>query len=135
MTWRAAWSDALKIAKMVIFLVEKEGIKNGLIAGILGTLCCTLPLAIIALAIFFGIGSATLGLYIGFYGEFFLAIAIIFLAVATYFYLKKKNCCNVEGVKSNWKTILLSLLIMLIVYAIIKFALIPFLAQKLLGGT
>lgn len=115
-------------------MVEKEGIKNGLIAGFLGTLCCTLPLAIIALAFFFGIGSATLGLCIGFYGEFFLAIALIFLVITTYFYLKKKNCCNISGIKSNWKTIVLSLLIMLAVYFIVKFVLVPFLAQKLFGG-
>ncbi len=114
-------------------MAEKEGIKNGLIAALIGTLCCTLPLAIIALAVFFGIGSAALGLYIGFYGEFFLTIALIFLAVTTYFYLKKKNCCNVEGIKSNWKTIALSLIIMLIIYYFVKFVLVPFLAQQIFG--
>lgn len=115
-------------------MVEKEGFKNGLFAGLLATLCCTLPLAIIALSIFFGIGSATLGLYIGFYGEFFLIPALIFLALATYFYLKKKNCCNLNGVTSNWKTIALSLIIALFVYYLVKFVLVPFLAQKLFGG-
>jgi hypothetical protein len=117
-----------------IEMVEKEGIKNGFIAGLLGTLCCTLPLAIIALAVFFGIGTATLGLYIGFYGELFIVIALIFLAISTYFYLKKKNCCNLEGVKRYWKTIALSLLIMLAVYWLIKFAIVPFLAKTMFGG-
>lgn len=115
-------------------MVGKEEIQNGLIAGILGTLCCTLPLAIIALSLFFGIGSATLGLYIGFYGELFLVVALVFLVLMSYFYLKKRNCCNVEGIKEHWRTIVLSLVIMLIVYFLVKLVLVPFLAQKLFGG-
>lgn len=115
-------------------MLKKEEIKNGLIAGFLGTLCCTIPLAVILLAIFFGIGSVALGLYIGFYGEIFLVLAIIFLVISNYFYLKRKNCCNVSGLKSNWRPILLSIAIMLIVYATIKFALIPFIAESLLGA-
>ena len=115
-------------------MFKKEEVKNGLIAGFLGTLCCTLPLAIIVLAIFFGIGSVTLGLYIGYYGEVFLALGLIFLTISTYFYLKKRNCCNIYGAKQHWKTIAFSLTIMFLVYITVKYFIVPYLVSTLVGG-
>lgn len=114
--------------------MNKDGLKNGLTAGFIGTLCCTLPLAIIILAVFFGIGSVSLGLYIGYYGELFFILALVFLVISTYFYLKRKSCCDIKGVKQNWKMILISIVIMTVTYALVKFFLIPYLSYAILGG-
>jgi mercuric ion transport protein len=93
----------------------------GIVGGTIASLCCIGPLVIF----FFGLGSISTALSIGKYTPFFLAAAIIFMGIAFYLHLKKKKCCNVEGVNKHKWNIIIALVIMFVFLYVVKFVLLP----------
>jgi len=97
----------------------------GVIGGFIAGLCCIGPV----LLVMFGLSSVAFALSIGKYTGFFLSLGIVFLIIALFLHYKKKNSCNIQGLKKNWKQILISFALMIMVLIIIKYWLATFLAK------
>lgn len=104
---------------------DKKLIAAGGFAGLLGALCCVGPVVLVL----FGLAGVSTALTIGKYTWLFTTLALLFFSIATYLYLKKKDCCSVDGVKRNWKTILISFLLLASFLVILKYWLAPLLAE------
>ena len=94
-------------------------------AGVLGSLCCIGPVVIVL----FGLGSVSTALSFGTFSGLFLAIAFIFFGLTVFFYLRKKNCCSVKGMKQNWKIITKSFIFVVVLLLLLKYWIAPLLAQ------
>lgn len=104
---------------------DKKLIVAGGFAGVLGALCCIGPVIIVLL----GLGSISTALTIGRYSWLFTAFALIFFGAAAYLHLKKKDSCSADGLKQNWKTIVVSFALLIILLISIKYWIAPLLAQ------
>jgi hypothetical protein len=112
--------------KRRIAVKMKESVKTGVVAGFLGSLCCTLPILIVAL----GLGS--IGFALGFtkYRPFFIILGIVFLTFALYRYIKKKEgCCTISTIKNNLLTIIFAIITAVIIWALLIYFIAP-----LIGG-
>jgi len=97
----------------------------GGVAGLIAGLCCLGPIVLVM----FGLSGVSFALSIGKYTWFFFSLATIFLVIALVIYYKKKNCCNIKGLKKNWKQIVMVFAIMVLILIIIKYWLATYLAQ------
>lgn len=110
--------------------MARESIKTGLVAGFLGSLCCTVPILIVAL----GLGSIGFALGFAKYRPFFIILGVIFLIVALYRYLKKKEgTCNIRTVKKNLQTIIITIITAIIVWYLFIYVIAPFLGKIIYG--
>jgi len=103
---------------------DKTLLYAGGFAGFLASLCCVGPIILI----FFGLGSVSGALALGQYSPFFITLALIFFGTATVLYLKRKKCCNIKGIKQNYKMIIISLAILVIFLMLFKYLIAPVLA-------
>jgi len=103
---------------------DKKLVVAGGFAGVLGALCCVGPVVIVL----FGLGGVSTALTIGKYTWLFTTLALLFFSGAVFFYLREKNCCNVGGLKKNWKVMLISFVIFVTLLIILKYWLAPWLA-------
>lgn len=109
---------------------DKKPIKIGLWAGFIASLCCVGPLILIIL----GIGGASTALAIGKQSPYFLALGILILisGLGLYYFRKNKKCkeCGTEklSLKKIVITIILACVSFLIIYYILLFVLVPWLA-------
>jgi mercuric ion transport protein len=111
---------------------DKTFLKIGVIGAFLASLCCLGPLILIAL----GIGTASGVLSIGYNKPYFLVGALVFFTVAAWFYFKKKqkavcDCGDGLGKLDNKKVavqIVIAFWIMVALYLVLTFVLVPFLA-------
>jgi len=92
--------------------------------GLIASLCCLGPVILVLL----GLSSVSFALSIGKFTWLFTGLALFFFISALVLYLSKKNCCNVEGVKQNWKIILISFIILVILLVLLKYWLAPLVA-------
>ena len=110
---------------------DKKPIKIGLLAGFIASLCCVGPLILIVL----GIGGASTALAIGKQSPYFLALGILILATGLGFYYfrrSKKVCDECEVEQFSWKKIvaiiILACVAFLIIYYVLLYVLVPWLA-------
>lgn len=111
---------------------DKTFLKIGIIGAFLASLCCLGPLILIAL----GVGTAGSVLSIGYNKPYFLAGALIFFVIATWFYFRKKQkavCdCGDGSDKLDNKKIAVQVVIafcaMIALYLLLTFVLVPILA-------
>lgn len=110
---------------------DKKPIKIGLLAGFIASLCCIGPLILIVL----GIGGASTALAIGKQSPYFLALGILILAIGLgfYYFRKSKKVCDECKIEQfSWKKavsiIILACVAFLIVYYILLYVLVPWLA-------
>ena len=101
----------------------------GIIGGFIASLCCVGPV----LLVMFGLSGVSFALSIGKYSWFFLTLGIAFLIIALFIHFKKKNSCNIKGIKKNWKQIMITFVIMVAVLVIVKYWLAAFLAKLVYG--
>lgn len=104
---------------------DKSLLYAGGFAGVIASLCCVGP----AVIVLFGLGSVSTALTIGKYTWLFTTLALLFFGGAAFLYLKKNKCCNVEGVKKNWKVIIISFILLVILLISLKYWLAPWLAK------
>ena len=105
--------------------MKNDLVTLGIIGGVIAALCCMGPI----LLVMFGLSGVSFALSIGKYSWFFFTLAVVFLVIGMGMYYKKKNCCNVQGLKKNWKQIVMVFAIMVLILIIIKFWLATYLAQ------
>ena len=103
---------------------NKKLLYAGGIAGFIASLCCVGPIILVLL----GVGSVSTALSLGKFTWLFTTIALLFFGVAIFLYLKKKKCCNIKGIKQQWKIMLVSFLVLVIFLIILKYWLAPWLA-------
>ena len=108
----------------------KESIKTGIVAGFLGSLCCTVPILIVAL----GLGSIGFALGVAKYRPFFIILGVVFLSMALYRYIKKKEgVCNRQTIKNNLTVIITAIIIAVIVWVLLIYVVAPLLARFVYG--
>ena len=111
-------------------MMNKDPIKTGIVAGFFGSLCCTVPVLLIAL----GIGS--IGFALGFtkYRPFFIILGVVFLTFALYRRIKKKEgCCTRRKIKNNLSMIITAVVTAIIVWAMLIYVIAPWLAKVVYG--
>ena len=110
--------------------VDKIPIKIGFWAGLIASLCCIGPLILIVL----GIGGASTSLAIGKQSPYFLALGVLIIVagLGLYYFRKNKQCneCETErmGVQKIITIIILSCAAFLVVYYLLLYVLVPWLA-------
>lgn len=111
---------------------DKTFFKIGVLGAFLASFCCIGPLILIAL----GVGTASSVLSIGYNKPYFLIGALLFFVVAAVFYIRKKNkavCDCGDGTQKLDKKkiavqIFIALCAMVVLYLVLTFVLVPFLA-------
>ena len=115
---------------MLSKMIKLDSLKSGISAGFLGSLCCTLPVLLVA----FGIGS--IGFALGFtkYRPFFMILGVIFITFALYRQIKKKHgVCNVTTIKQNLSMIIIAIITAVIVWTLLIYIIAPLLARWVYG--
>jgi len=101
-------------------------VKSGVVAGFLGSLCCTGPLLLITL----GLGSAGLAAGVAKFRPFFITLAIVFIVFALYRQIKKKHgTCSVHAIRKELKTILIAIITAVVIWALLLYVIVPFIAR------
>jgi hypothetical protein len=111
-------------------MINKDSIKTGIGAGFLGSLCCTVPILLVAL------GIGTIGFALGFtkYRPFFIILGIIFITFALYKQIKKKHgVCNKKTIKENLFMIILAIITAAIAWLLLIYLIAPLLARFVYG--
>ena len=113
-----------------------SGVKQGIVGGLLSSLCCIGPLIIVLL----GLGTISFALSISRYRPLFLSLGILFFLGAVYLHLSRKNkTCKtnymtVEGIKKE-KNFIISLAVsMLVVYLLTLYLIVPALSPSVYQG-
>ncbi|MBR9675436.1 hypothetical protein GOV05_00315 [Candidatus Woesearchaeota archaeon] len=104
---------------------DKKLLVAGGFAGAIASLCCLGPVILVL----FGLGSVSTALTIGKYSWLFTTLALIFFGIAIFLYLTKRKCCNVKGLKQNWKLIVISFIVLVVFFILLKYWLAPLLAR------
>ena len=100
----------------------KGGVKTGVVAGFLSSLCCTGPLLFILL----GLGSFGFASSLPKYRPFFITMATIFLIFGIYRTTKKKHgSCNLFNLKKELKTIIIAIITTIIIWALLLYIIVP----------
>ncbi|RMF55499.1 hypothetical protein D6745_01850 [Candidatus Woesearchaeota archaeon] len=104
---------------------NKKLLFAGGIAGIIASLCCLGPVILVLL----GLAGVSTALSIGKFTWLFTTLALIFFGAAVFLYLTRKKCCNIRGMKENWKPIIVSFLVLVVFLILLKYWLAPLLAK------
>lgn len=111
-------------------MVNKETIKTGIAAGFFGSLCCTIPILLVAL----GIGSIGFALGFAKYRPFFVILGVTFLIFALYRRIKKKEgCCTRSTIKNNLSMIIIAIITAIVAWIVLIYLLAPWLARVVYG--
>jgi len=114
----------------------EEGVKGGILSGVLASLCCVGPLVLVL----FGLGSVSFALSLSQYRLYFLGIGFLFMIAVIVFHLKKKNktcdlnCFSVEGLKRDGRFIISVVLSMGISYILALYVLVPTISPIIYGN-
>ena len=115
---------------MLSKMIKLDSLKSGISAGFLGSLCCTLPVLLVA----FGIGSIGFALGFAKYRPFFIILGVIFIIFALYRQIKKKHgVCNVTTIKQNLSMIIIAIITAVIVWTLLIYVIAPLLARFVYG--
>lgn len=101
--------------------LDKKAIGLGLKAGIVGSLCCIIPLILII----FGLASVSVVLKFVSYKPYFIALSIIFLVGSLWYFFKKKKCCSLEDKSSRKWFVGTAIGIHLLTFLILLYVLMP----------
>ena len=113
-----------------INMITKHSIKTGISAGFLGSLCCTVPILLVAL----GIGSIGFALSFTKYRPFFVILGVVFMIFALYRRIKKKEgCCTIGKIKNNITMIITAIITAGIIWVLLIYVMAPMLARFLYG--
>jgi len=112
------WSEKMKKE-------DKKLLYAGGIAGVIASLCCLGPVILVL----FGLAGVSTVLSIGKFTGLFTTLALIFFGVAVFLFLKKKNCCSPQGIKKQWKTMVIAFIVLVVFLIVLKYWLAPLLAQ------
>lgn len=104
---------------------DKKLLYAGGFAGLIGSLCCLGPVILVM----FGLAGVSTALSIGKFTWLFTTLALIFFGIAVFLYLKKKNCCSAQGIRKQWKIMIIAFVILVIFLILLKYWLAPLLAQ------
>lgn len=104
---------------------DKKLLYAGGIAGAIASLCCIGPIVLVL----FGLAGVSTALSIGKFTWLFTTLALIFFGVAVFLYLNKRKCCNINGLRENWKSIVISFVVLVVFLILLKYWLAPLLAQ------
>jgi len=108
----------------------KESIKAGIGAGFLGSLCCTVPILLVAV----GIGSIGFALGFARYRPFFVILGVVFITFALYRQIKKKHgVCNAKTIKENLSFITIAIITAIIIWVLLIYLIAPLLARFVYG--
>jgi ribose/xylose/arabinose/galactoside ABC-type transport system permease subunit len=108
----------------------KNSITTGVGAGFLGSLCCTIPVLLVAI----GIGSIGFALAFTKYRPFFITLGVIFIIFSLYRQIKKEHgVCNRKTIKENISTIIIAIITAIIVWALLIYVIAPLLAKLFYG--
>ena len=108
----------------------KNSIKAGIGAGFLGSLCCTIPVLLVAL----GVGSIGFALSFTKYRPFFVVLGVVFISFAIYRQIKKKyGVCNAKTIKENLSLIIVAIITAAIVWTLLIYVIAPLLARLVYG--
>ena len=108
----------------------KNSITTGVGAGFLGSLCCTIPVLLVAI----GIGSIGFALSFTKYRPFFVILGIVFITFALYRQIKKEHgVCNAKTIKENLLMIIIALITAVIIWVLLIYAVAPLLARWIYG--
>ena len=97
--------------------IDKGILGIGAITGSIAILCCISPIILVLL----GLSSVTAAIALGNnlfanYKFYFIGASLLFLFIAIYFYLKKKNQCSLSGVRKNVNQIIIIVFVAILVY-------------------
>jgi len=107
-------------------MVNKDSLKAGIGAGFLGSLCCTVPIFLVAL----GIGSIGFALGFAKYRPFFVILGVVFISFAIYKQIKKeKGVCNAKTIKESMSFIIIAIITAGIVWVVLIYLIAPLLAR------
>ncbi|TAK32655.1 MAG: hypothetical protein EPO21_15020 [Chloroflexota bacterium] len=97
----------------------------GLIGALVGSLCCLLP----ALALTVGLAGAAGLVQLGAYQPYFLAASLLFVGGWNWYMVqRRKSCCTtVDQRRALYASAILSVLVFLVVYVVINYAMVPWL--------
>ncbi len=103
-------------------MMDRSGIKLGLLAGLLGISCCVTPVVLVLL----GLSSVSFAISLGNtlyyqYGWYFRGAALLLACLGLYIHLKRRNACTLRGAKSQWKMIAAVFTSMVVLYAVLYF--------------
>ena len=108
----------------------KNSIKAGIGAGFLGSLCCTIPILLVAV----GIGSIGFALSFTRYRPFFVIFGVVFILFAIYKQIKKEHgVCNVKTIKENLSFVITAIITAVIIWGLLIYVIAPLLARFVYG--
>jgi hypothetical protein len=108
----------------------KNTLSTGISAGFLGSLCCTVPILLVAL----GIGSLGFALGLARYRPFFVILGVVFISFALYKRIKREHgVCNARTIKKNLSMIIVVVLTAVVIWIILIYLIAPLLARFAYG--
>ncbi len=105
---------------------ETKTLAIGAGSGVVATLCCTLPLVLLAL----GLGSAATAFQVSMYRTYFLALSLVFIAAALGYQHKRNPSCPLQ---SRVKYVALALAGYLLIYIALLYAVVPAVSPYVYG--
>lgn len=102
-------------------------IGQGAVGGVIGSLCCALPAAVIAAGLSGGAAAAFVSL--GRFRPYTILAGLIFVGIASWLWLRRNRaCCSPEEYKQRLVIVPLTMLVTFAaVYAIITYVVVPLL--------
>jgi copper chaperone CopZ len=104
--------------------VDEQSLKSGIFGGLIASMCCISPLLIVIL----GIGSVTFALTIATYKTWFIVAGALVTGTALWYQLRRRNSCNLQGIRKNKALIITSAVTFAVVYSISIYGIVPFAA-------
>lgn len=104
-------------------MIDRSGIKLGMLAGLVGISCCVTP-AVLALL---GLSSVSFAISLGNtlyyqYGWYFRGAALLLAGAGLYVNLKRRKACSLRGAKSQWRLMAAVFASMVVMYWILYLA-------------
>ena len=98
-------------------LMDRAGLKIGLLAGLVGISCCVSPVVMVLL----GLASVSFAISLGNtlyyqYGWYFRGAALVLAAAGVIGILRGRNACTLRGAGSQWRLLLTVALAMAAAY-------------------
>ncbi len=101
-------------------LMDKTGLKLGLMAGLVGISCCVSPVVMVLLGLASVSFAISLGntLYYG-YGWYFRGAALVLAVMGVIAILRGRNACSLRGARAQWRLLLTVVVAMVAVYVLL----------------
>ncbi len=116
-------------------VMDRAGLKLGLLAGLVGISCCVSPVVLVLLGLSSVSAAISLGntLYYG-YGWYFRGAALLFAGAGVVGILRGRRSCTLGGARVHWRLLVTVAVVMTAVYASLYW-LTTYLARTASSGT